>query len=84
MSVEDEGAGMDEADLSRIAAPFAQGENARGRAGTGLGLAVVKRFADQHGGKVRIDTAPGKGTSVRVTLPRAQEDVSHGLRDAAE
>ena len=84
MSVEDEGAGMDEADLARIAAPFAQGDNARGRAGTGLGLAVVKRFADLHDGQVRIDTAPGQGTSVRVTLPRAQEESSQGLRDAAE
>lgn len=85
LSVEDEGAGMDQGDLDRIATPFAQGENARGRAGTGLGLAVVKRFADQHGGKVRIDTKPGEGTRVRVTFPAADGPEAFGeVENAAE
>ena len=69
MSVRDMGAGMDESDLERIAAPFEQGRNARGRAGTGLGLAMVKRLAELHDGKVTIRTAPGQGTLVRVVLP---------------
>lgn len=76
LHVADQGAGMDEADLARIAEPFAQGENARGRVGTGLGLAVVKRFAEMHGGQVRIDTAPGEGTRVEVTLPLAESSES--------
>lgn len=84
LSVEDEGAGMDEEDLKRIAAPFAQGDNARGRAGTGLGLAVVKRFADLHGGKVRIDTKPGEGTRVRVTFPLSDVENLPARKDAAE
>ncbi len=78
LSVEDFGAGMDEADLDRVAAPFSQGRNARGRVGTGLGLAVVKTFADLQNGRVRIDTAAGVGTRVEVWLPPA--DVS-GLED---
>jgi len=69
ISVSDDGAGMDQADLDRIAKPFAQGKNSKGRSGTGLGLAVVHRFAQLHGGKVIIDTEQGKGTRVRVTLP---------------
>ncbi len=84
LCVEDEGAGMDEEDLRRIASPFAQGENARGRVGTGLGLAVVKRFADLHGGKVRIDTRPGEGTRVRVTFPLSDAGDLPVRKDAAE
>lgn len=84
LSVRDRGAGMDQADLDRVAEPFAQGANARGRAGTGLGLAVVHRFAELHGGKVIIDTAPGKGTRVRVTLPSASSASMSLLEDAAQ
>ena len=83
LHVADEGAGMDEADLARIAEPFAQGDNARGRVGTGLGLAVVKRFAELHGGQVRIDTAPGKGTRVEVSLPLAGSSESFQPRSEA-
>ena len=60
---------MDEEDLARIAKPFAQGRNAKGRAGTGLGLAMVQRLAEMHGGQVKIQTAPGQGTCVTVRLP---------------
>ena len=69
LSVTDQGAGMDASDLQRIARPFEQGRNARGRAGTGLGLAMVKRLAEMHGGKMVIRTAPGAGTQVVVVLP---------------
>lgn len=69
LSVTDKGAGMDADDLERIARPFEQGRNARGRAGTGLGLAMVKRLAELHGGKLVIRTAPGEGTQVVVSLP---------------
>lgn len=71
LSVSDEGAGMDAADLDRIARPFAQGRNAAGRVGTGLGLAVVKQFADLHGGQVQIDTRKGEGTCVTVRFQAA-------------
>ncbi len=71
LSVRDNGTGMSARDLEQVARPFQQGTNARGRAGTGLGLAVVKSFADLMTGKVIIDTAPGEGTRVRVILPKA-------------
>lgn len=71
LSVRDMGAGMSASDLDQVARPFQQGSNAKGRAGTGLGLAVVKTFADLMQGKVIIDTAPGEGTRVRVILPKA-------------
>ena len=74
IQVRDTGAGMDAQDLARIASPFAQGRNAKGRAGTGLGLALVHRLAEMQGGTVKIATAPGAGTTVTVTLPALSED----------
>jgi len=73
LSVADKGAGMTEDDVKLALEPFSQGENARGIKGTGLGLAVVKRFAELHGGQVEIQSKPGKGTRVAVSLPRAPE-----------
>lgn len=84
ISVKDRGAGMDREDLDRIATPFAQGTNSKGRAGTGLGLAVVHRFAKLHGGKVVIDTEKGKGTRVRVTLPALDVSQLGRIEDAAK
>ncbi|MEO1538710.1 MAG: HAMP domain-containing sensor histidine kinase [Pseudomonadota bacterium] len=69
LQVTDTGAGMNADDLARIARPFAQGRNSKGRAGTGLGLAMVQRLAEMQGGQVEIRTAPGAGTTVIVTLP---------------
>ena len=71
LSVTDTGAGMDAEDLARIAQPFSQGRNAKGRVGTGLGLALVHRLAELHGGQVKIESALGKGTRVTVSLPAA-------------
>ena len=74
LQVRDTGAGMDAEDLARIASPFAQGRNAKGRAGTGLGLALVQRLAEMQNGKVKIETAPGVGTTVTVSLPALGAD----------
>ncbi len=74
LQVRDTGTGMDADDLARIASPFSQGRNAKGRPGTGLGLALVHRLAEMQGGKVRIETALGAGTTVTVTLPALRDD----------
>ena len=80
IEVSDDGAGMDAEDLAAIARPFEQGRNARGRAGTGLGLAMVKRLAEMHRGQVRIETAKGNGTTVSVRLLAPPKT----MREAAE
>ena len=41
--------------------------------GTGLGLYLVRRFVDQLEGQVRLDSAPGLGTTISVTLPRVRD-----------
>lgn len=69
VSVADTGTGMSDAVLARAFEPFFTTKEI-GK-GSGLGLAQVFGFAKQSGGGVRIDTAPGKGTTVCVFLPRA-------------
>jgi two-component system NtrC family sensor kinase len=65
MSVRDTGSGIEEKDLARIFDPFFSTK----KKGTGLGLSVVNGIVTRHDGKVEIDSAPGKGTDFRVTLP---------------
>jgi two-component system, NtrC family, sensor kinase len=65
MSVRDTGTGIKEEDLARIFDPFFSTK----KKGTGLGLSVVNGIVTRHGGKVEIDSAPGKGTVFRVSLP---------------
>jgi two-component system cell cycle sensor histidine kinase PleC len=71
VAVEDTGSGIDPADIPKLGKPFVQlerPENAKAR-GTGLGLAVAKALADMGGGGLAIESAPGRGTIVRFTLP---------------
>jgi len=65
VSVRDTGVGIQEKDLARIFDPFFSTK----KKGTGLGLSVVNSILTRHNGKVEIDSAPGKGTDFRVTLP---------------
>jgi signal transduction histidine kinase len=69
ISVADNGEGMSEETIARAFEPFFS-TKAAGH-GTGLGLAQVYGFATQCGGQVSIDSAPGKGATVTITLPRA-------------
>jgi signal transduction histidine kinase len=67
LSVSDSGAGMDADTLERAFEPFFT-TKPTGK-GTGLGLSQVYGFASQSGGEVRIDSAPGAGTTVTLLLP---------------
>jgi cell cycle sensor histidine kinase DivJ len=71
LEVRDTGVGIPEADLNRIGKPFEQVEIdvMRAQKGTGLGLSLVAALAELHGGHMRIESAPGDGTTVTVTLP---------------
>ena len=74
ISVTDDGPGMEEAMAERAFEPFdAAGEQRRrfddGRESTGIGLALVRRIADAHGGEARFETAPGRGMTVTLTFP---------------
>jgi CheY-like chemotaxis protein len=70
LAVEDTGEGMPPAVLARAFEPFFT-TKAPGK-GTGLGLAQVHGFAKQSGGDVEVASAPGRGTTVALLLPRAE------------
>ncbi|MFH5926574.1 hybrid sensor histidine kinase/response regulator [Roseomonas xinghualingensis] len=72
LRVSDTGSGMDRATLARAGEPFFT-TKPKGK-GTGLGLAMAKGFAEQSGGAIRIDSEPGRGTTVTLWLPRAAID----------
>jgi len=75
-SVRDTGIGMDDVTLQRLFEPFEQGESNTNRrfGGTGLGLAISRRLTELMGGKIEVQSAPGLGT--RVTLTVAAEMAS--------
>ncbi len=69
--VSDTGVGIPEADLPRLGQPFEQARSPDGRntGGTGLGLALTKSFAEMHGGRLRLESKVGVGTTVTIFLP---------------
>jgi PAS domain S-box-containing protein len=75
LTVWDTGAGIAPEDQARLFQPFVQLDNrlSRQHVGTGLGLSLVRRLVDLHGGEVRVESEVGKGSRFTVTLPlRAQ------------
>ena len=70
ISIRDRGIGMTTDELADLFVPFARGKEARATAvGTGLGMYITQQIVRQHGGKVDVESAPGKGSLVTVTLP---------------
>lgn len=67
LSIRDTGAGIEPENLPHIFDPFYTTRSS----GTGLGLAIVKTIIDSHHGTIAVDSEPGKGTILTVTLPSA-------------
>lgn len=65
IEVHDQGPGISEDDLERIFSPFFTTKPQ----GTGLGLSIVRKVVDAHDGIIEATSAPGRGTTFRVTLP---------------
>ena len=75
ISVTDEGPGIPDKDVSRIFERFYRVDKSRARdpGGTGLGLAIVKHLVELHGGRVRVENAPGAGACFTIELPVREE-----------
>jgi two-component system cell cycle sensor histidine kinase PleC len=71
LTVSDSGVGMDSQGISKALTPFGHvgNEFTRDHDGTGLGLPLAVGMANAHGGKLHIESEPGKGTKVKVSFP---------------
>ncbi|MEC4819991.1 MAG: ATP-binding protein [Scytonema sp. PMC 1069.18] len=67
--IKDKGIGIPEKDLARLFETFYRAKNVGKIQGTGLGLVIVKRCVDLHGGEIKIESEEGVGTTVAVRLP---------------
>ena len=65
LTVQDSGRGMPKEVAERLYEPFLS----RRPGGTGLGMALVRRTVEAHGGTLRVDSQPSKGTRVEIRLP---------------
>jgi signal transduction histidine kinase len=74
IAVSDTGIGIPPAEQSRIFEPFYRGSEALARQihGNGLGLSIVRRIVEAHGGRVTVTSAPGAGSTFTIRLPAAE------------
>lgn len=77
----DEGPGIAAEHIPRLTERFYRVDTASSRqqGGTGLGLAIVKHTLNRHRGKLIIESEPGHGTTVRVSLPEHRPDGSETM-----
>jgi signal transduction histidine kinase len=77
IAVADRGRGIEAAELTHIFEAFYRGRHALEQQvqGNGLGLSLVKRIAEAHGGRVTVQSAPGQGATFTLCLPPAPADV---------
>jgi PAS domain S-box-containing protein len=73
-SIVDRGIGIPEKDQERLFESFSRASNVGDIPGTGLGLVIVKRCVEYHGGSITLTSAPGEGTTFTVVLPVFQAE----------
>jgi len=78
LTVEDNGIGMTEEVISKVYSRFF---STKAAGGTGLGLHVVKKITEEHGGTVQISSVPGSGSAFDLHLPRSAETSGEPVQD---
>jgi signal transduction histidine kinase len=77
LAVADNGVGIAKADRERVFKEFERGHDAETRrVGAGLGLSLVKRIVELHGGSVALESEPGTGTVVTCRLARWKDEAA--------
>jgi signal transduction histidine kinase len=71
LMVQDQGPGIDAADIPHLFERFYRGRSADGTAGSGLGLAIARNLVRLHGGDITVDSLPDRGSTFTVKLPAA-------------
>ncbi|HLB27786.1 MAG TPA: sensor histidine kinase, partial [Dehalococcoidales bacterium] len=75
VSIIDNGIGIKKEDMERIFEPFSRLKSglAETRVASGLGLAVVKQIVEKHGGRISVESEPGKGSRFTITIRLANK-----------
>jgi signal transduction histidine kinase len=75
ISVSDTGIGIDERHIGKIFDRFYKVNSARtsGEGGSGIGLSLVKKIVQMHGGQINVESIPGQGSIFHIVLPIAPE-----------
>lgn len=83
ISVTDTGFGIEPENVPKIFHPFF---TARKKIGLGLGLSICERIVRNHGGRIEVESEPGKGTSFKVHLPLEHDSaqLAHGKRKVGD
>lgn len=81
LTVRDTGCGMTPEVMRRMFEPHfttKSGPDATGKGGSGLGLATCREIVEAHRGRIRVESAPGRGTAITIRLPRMQATERRG------
>jgi len=86
LTVADRGPGIDPADLPHVFDPFYRGKKVWDSSvpGTGLGLSLVERHVQAHGGRITVETSPGQGTAFTLHLPALESAARGETTDTAD
>lgn len=84
ISVSDTGIGIPREEQESVFDKFHQVGSKAVREGTGLGLAVTKALVEQHGGRIRVESEPGKGSRFTFTIPRRDAAATGPAEEGAE
>ena len=78
-SVRDNGVGIPQEDIGHVFERFYRVDKARSRAsgGTGLGLSIAQEIVTRHGGRIELQSRPGRGSTIIVTLPVKGPEAAH-------